>query len=300
MNLLDLFQRYQDNDVAIAYLESIRWKDGVMCPYCNSNKTCKHHVKDRKKKWQCWNCKHSFSVTVGTIFHHTHIDLNKWFWLISLMLNAKKRLSACQAARDLGMRRPTVWSMMHRIRKAMATDQAALLQGIVEMDECYVGGKPRKGDYDDDDKPKRGRGTKKIPVVGIVEREGEVRIESAKKIKLTSKNLMELVRKYVDPKKSLLMTDEYAGYKPMNKLLPHSTINHCYEYVRGTIHTNTIESFWAILKRGIIGQFHKVSEPYLQNYLYEFEYRHNRRKQHSQSIFEETLGRMVCVNEIYN
>lgn len=134
---------------------------------------------------------------------------------------------------------------------------------------------------------------KKIPIVGIVEREGELRIESAKKIKLTSKNLMELVRKYVDPKKSLLMTDEYSGYKPMNKLLPHSTINHCYEYVRGNIHTNTIKSFWAILKRGIIGQFHKVSEPYLQNYLHEFEYRHNRRKQHSQSTFEETLTRMV-------
>lgn len=160
MNLLDLFQRYQDNDVAIAYLESIRWKNGIICPYCNSDKTCKHHVSvgDKiRKRWQCQSCHRPFSVTVGTIFHHTHIDLNKWFWLISLMLNAKKGLSACQAARDLGMRRPTVWSMMHRIRKAMATDQATLLQGIVEMDECYVGGKPIKGDHDDDDKPKNRR-----------------------------------------------------------------------------------------------------------------------------------------------
>ncbi len=199
MSLLGLFQRFQDNEQAIVYLESVRWNGKPICTYCGSDKTCKHKT-GKSRRLQCWNCRKSFSVTVGTIFHHSHIPLNKWFWLISLMLNAKKGLSACQAARDLQMNRPTVWSMMHRIRKAMATDQAALLQGIVEMDECYVGGKPRKGDHDDDDKPKRGRGTKKIPVVGIVEREGELRIESAKKIKLTSKNLMELVRKYVDPK----------------------------------------------------------------------------------------------------
>lgn len=185
MNLLELFQRYQDNDDAIAYLESIRWKDGVICTKCHSDKTCRHDTKNRQKKWQCWNCHHSFSVTVGTIFHHTHIPLNKWFWLISLMLNAKKGLSACQAARDLGMRRPTVWSMMHRIRKAMETDQANLLKGIVEMDECYIGGKPRKenkkddDNNDDEDKPKRGRGTKKIPVIGMVEREGKVKVSKS-------------------------------------------------------------------------------------------------------------------------
>ena len=294
MNLLTLFQKFQDNDQAIAYLESIRWKSGVTCPYCQSDKTCKHQEKE-KKRWQCWNCQKSFSVTVGTIFHHSHIPLNKWFWLISLMLNAKKGLSACQAARDLGMNRPTVWSMMHRIRKAMQTEEAALLQGIVEMDECYVGGKPRKGDHDDDEdnKPKRGRGTKKTPVLGIVAREGEVRLESADKMRLTSHNLMEFVRKHVNPKLATLMTDEYTGYKRMKSLLPHETINHSKEYVRGTIHTNTIESFWAILKRGILGQFHWVSKKYLQSYLHEFEYRYNMRKQDSNVTFENVLERMI-------
>ena len=150
MNIFNFFQRFQYNEEAVKYLESVRWKDGVTCVYCGSDKVC-HHQEISKRRWQCWNCRKSFSVTVGTIFHHSHIQLNKWFLLMALMINAKKGLSACQAARDLGMNRPTVWSMMHRIRKAMESDQSELLKGIVEMDESYIGGKPRKTNKDDDD-----------------------------------------------------------------------------------------------------------------------------------------------------
>lgn len=299
MNLFSLFKEFEDNEKAVAYLESVRWKDGVVCPYCKSDKTCKHHVHNRSKKWQCWNCHKSFAVTVGTIFHRTHVDLNKWFWLIALMLNAKKGLSSCQAARDLDMRQKTIWSMMHRIRKAMATDQMDLLKGIVEMDECYIGGKPRKevkkdNDSDDDTPPKnkRGRGTKKTPVVGIVEREGNVKTQEFNGIKLTAKNLMELVRKSVDTENSTLMTDEYKGYHKMNAIIDHKAVFHAYEYVNGDIHTNTIESFWAILKRGIVGQFHKVSKTYLQNYLNEFEYRYNNRKQENDITFKNLIEKM--------
>ena len=275
MNLFGLFKEFADNDNAIAYLESVRWKDGVTCPYCKSDKTCKHHVHNRTKGWQCWNCRKSFSGTVGTIFHGTHVDLNKWFWLIALILNAKKGISSCQAARDLNMRQKTVWSMMHRIRKAMATDQMDLLKGIVEMDECY-----NDSDEDTPPKNKRGRGTKKTPVVGMVERDGNVKTQEFNGIKLTAKNLMELVRTSVDTENSTLMTDEYKGYHKMKNIIDHKAVFHAYEYVNGDIHTNTIESFWAILKRGIVGQFHKVSKKYLQNYLNEFEYRYNNRKQY--------------------
>jgi transposase-like protein len=290
MNILKLFQRFQHNEEAIAYLESIRWKDGIICPYCKSGKTCKH-----LKRWQCWGCHKSFSVTVGTIFHHSHIPLNKWFWLISLMLNAKKGLSSYQAARDLGMNRPTVWSMMHRIRKAMSTDQAKLLKGIVEMDETYVGGKPRKiKDKDDDEKPTspRGRGTKKIPVVGMVERGGNVKTIATSKFELKGKNLKKLVRQYVDLEETILVTDEYKGYLGMKNLICHLSVNHQKTFAEGDVHTNTIESFWAILKRGIIGQFHKVSKKYLQSYLYEFEYRYNRRNMNNAITFEHLLGVM--------
>lgn len=237
MNLFGLFKEFEDNNKAVAYLESVRWKNGIVCPYCNSAKTYKHNSESRTR-WQCSNCKKSFSVTVGTIFHHTHIALNKWFWLIALMLNAKKGISSCQAARDLNMRQKTIWPMMHRIRKAMATDHMDLLKGIVEMDECYIGGKPRKevkkSNGSDNEQPpqnKRGRGTKKTPVVGIVEREGNVKTQEFNGIKLTAKNLMDLVRKSVDTENSTLMTDEYKGYNKMNTIIDHKAVFHAYEYV---------------------------------------------------------------------
>ena len=293
MNLLQLFTKFQDNQQAIEYLEQIRWNENVFCVYCNSKKTCRHKEQN-KTRWQCWNCKKSFSVTVGTIFHHSHVPLNKWFMLIALILNAKKGLSAYQASRDLGIRRPTVWSMMHRIRNAMATDQGDMLKGIVEMDECYVGGKPRKESKKDDDDSKgnpRGRGTKKEAVVGAVERKGSVKIEHVSKMMLNTKGLLAFVRKNMDIAETLLVTDEYKAYNNMNKTIAHYSINHSYEYARGDIHTNTIESFWAILKRGIIGQFHKVSKKYLQQYLDEFEYRYNRRDQSGNDIFNNLLMR---------
>lgn len=294
MNLLQLFTKFQDNQQAIEYLERIRWSKEVICVYCNSNKTCKHKEQN-KTRWQCWNCKKSFSVTVGTIFHHSHVPLNKWFMLIALMLNAKKGLSAYQASRDLGIRRPTVWSMMHRIRNAMATEQGELLKGIVEMDECYIGGKPRKENKkDDDDKGNpRGRGTKKEAVVGAVERKGNVKVEQVSKMMLNAKGLLAFIRKNMDITETLLVTDEYTGYNKMNDKIAHYSVNHSREYVKGDIHTNTIESFWAILKRGIIGQFHKVSKKHLQKYLNEFEYRYNRRNLETKDVFNNLLMRAV-------
>jgi transposase-like protein len=294
MSILTIIQQFQDNDKAIAYLEQKRWGNKVICPYCDSDKTCKHQEKT-KSRWQCWNCCKSFSVTVGTIFHHSHIPLNKWFMLIALMLSAKKGISAYQAARDLDMRRVTVWSMMHRIRKAMATDQAKLLKGIVEMDECYVGGKPRKEKKDDDyEPPKRGRGTKKEAVIRAVERDGEVKVKQVSKSQLNNKGLMKFIRNHICDKATLI-TDEYRAYNGMEAIIKHERINHTYEYVNGNIHTNTIESFWALLKRGIIGQFHKVSKHYLQNYLDEFEYRYNRRKQDNHQVFENLIRRMCFI-----
>jgi len=214
--------------------------------------------------------------------------------LIALMLNAKKGLSSLQASRDLGLRPMTTWSMMHRIRRAMATDQSELLKGIVEMDECYIGGKPRKENKKDDDDSKgnpRGRGTKKEAVVGAVERKGSVKIEHVSKMMLNTKGLLAFVRKNMDIAETLLVTDEYKAYNSIGKTIAHYTINHSYEYARGDIHTNTIESFWAILKRGIIGQFHKVSKKYLQQYLDEFEYRYNRRDINTKDVFNNLLMR---------
>ena len=142
-SLVEIYRRFPDREAAIAHLEQTRWPNGIHCPACGADTVARKTEAGQQDRLQCWSCKRSFSATVGTIFHNSHIDLQRWFLLISLMLNAKKGLSAMQAARDLEMRRPTVWSMMHRIRAALV-DDGALLSGLVEMDEAYVGGKPRR------------------------------------------------------------------------------------------------------------------------------------------------------------
>ncbi len=143
------------------HLETVRWPGGPICPYCASPKASANRDASRNltdRRWQCQACSRSYSVTVGTIFHKSHVDLQRWFLLIALMLNAKKGLSSLQAARDLEMRQPTVWSMMQRVRDAMGRDEKEILRGLVEMDEAYVGGKPRKPNERDDDTPPAPRG----------------------------------------------------------------------------------------------------------------------------------------------
>ncbi|MDE2439287.1 MAG: IS1595 family transposase [Patescibacteria group bacterium] len=249
---------------------------------------------------QCWSCHKSFSATVNTIFHNSHVDLQKWFLLISLMFSAKKGLSAMQAARDLDMRRPTVWSMMHRIRAAMK-DDGKLLAGIVEMDETFIGGKPRKKNRRDDDTlggdtSKRGRGTDKEAVVGIIERNGKVKAKPVDKCDMTAEQMAAFIRASIDTAHSVLNTDEWNGYNGVNNMVIHRRVNHRREYKAddmfsaqyGSIHTNTIEGFWAIVKRAIYGQFHHVSKKYLGLYIGEIVYRFNNRR--NDNAFHDLLS----------
>jgi transposase-like protein len=283
-SIVEIYRRFPTPEAATAHLEKVRWGDDPSCPYCGCFTAARHNETGRAR-WQCWSCNKSFSVTVGTIFHNSHIDLQRWFLLISLMLNAKKGLSAMQAARDLEMRRPTVWSMMHRIREGLV-DDGKLLRGLVEMDEAYVGGKPRKKNRrDDDTNAPRGRATKKTPVVGAVERSGRMKARMVNKTEMMGDDMLALIKDWIDLPGTVLTTDEYPGYNGLNNVVAHRTINHSVSYVErdmfsgqfGAIHTNTIESVWAILKRAIIGQFHHVSPKYLPLYLKEIVYRYNSR-----------------------
>ena len=197
------------------------------------------------------------------------------------MLNAKKGLSALQLSRDLEINKNTAWRITMQIRKAMTQAEGrSLLTGIVEMDETYIGGKPRKGTKGDgpDGTHRRGRGTKKAPVIGAVERDGNVTAKAMRKDKMKGKHLRAFVKDRVDTSKASLITDEYKAYNGMAKVLPHAVIKHQKWYVDGDIHTNTIEGFWAPLKRGMFGQFHSVSRRHLQRYVDEFCYRYNLRK----------------------
>jgi transposase-like protein len=293
MNILEIFQNFKTQEQSIEYLENVRWKGQPSCPYCTSHKVSYHRSGDRTNhRWQCHLCRRSFSVTVGTIFHGTHIKLKNWFLILSLMLNAKKSASACQIARDLGMRRPTVWSIMHRIRKAMRTEESSLLKGIVEVDETYIGGKPRKQNKHKDSTPnKRGRGTKKTPIVGAIERGGRVVAETSNSRELSHYGLSRFIKKHINTKESVLITDEYKGYSRMNEIIQHETINHSYEYEKNGIHTNTMEGFWALVKRAWYGQHHHYSKRYTHLYVGEACFKYNARK--SKTTFQDTISRMV-------
>jgi transposase-like protein len=292
MNIIEVYKKFPSQASCIEHLETVRWKGTPTCPYCKSPKVT---AVKKEHRYHCNNCNTSFSVTVGTIFHKTKVDFQKWFVAISLVLNAKKGLSARQLGRDIQVTKDTAWFMGMRIRKAMA-EYGDLLEGIIEVDETYVGGKPRPGTINNPNASgtanKRGRGTKKIPVVGMAERGGRVH---AKVVKNTSQmTLSRLVRQNIDPEKAKVFTDEFSGYLKLAGFVEHKTVNHgAKQYVNGEVHTNTIEGFWALLKRGIVGQYHKVSAGHLPKYINEFTYRHNHRK--NAFVFEQTISRALGV-----
>jgi transposase-like protein len=288
MNIIQVFKKFPTQESCIEYLEQKRWGDTPICPYCESTNT--NNLK-KELRHHCNGCRKSFSVTIKTIFHDTRLPLQKWFLALCLVLNARKGISSCQLGRDIEVRQPTAWSMMRRIRNAMK-DNGELLSGIVEMDETYIGGKPRKKNKTDDDDfhNPRGRGTKKECVVGMIERDGKVKTTVQKRLRFT--DLKKIVDTNIDVLKSTLLTDDFKGYKPFKKVMPHYSVNHSKgEYSRNGINTNSIESFWAIVKRGMFGQFHWVSKGYLATYLNEFCWRFNNKD--NENNFDDLVGNML-------
>lgn len=297
MNIVEIMNRWPDQETAITHLEKVRWNGHPTCPYCNSDKVCVHASKDKSlPRWQCESCHRAFSVTVGTIFHHTHLSLQKWFLAMAIMLNAKKNVSNAQLARDLDLPYKTAWSLALRIRTAMVTDpaQKRLFKGIVEMDETYVGGKPRKPNKREDDKPNvRGRGTPKLPVVGMVERDGRVKVEVIQDRNLTQRALTAIAKAHVDIANVTLVTDEYIGYANFVRFMSHFRINHQQQFSRKGVHTNTIEGFWALVKRAWYGQHHHYSNKWAGHYISESAYKYNNRR--NQNTFSDLMSHMVGV-----
>ena len=277
MNLIDVFTKYPDQEACIEHLESICWGDEPACPICGSVDVARKVEPGRSGRWNCHDCKSSFNVLSGTIFQKTRIPLQKWFLAIGLMVNAKKSISSCQLARDLDLNQKTAWYMQTRIRVAMLQRERHLLQGIVEADETYIGGRPRKGNHRDDDKPsKPGRGTRKRLIVGAVERGGRVVARTG--TNLSGKALLKFITDNVEPAGSLLMTDEWRGYNGVKRVMNHAVINHSTAYVDGSIHTNTIEGFWSLLKRAWYGSHHHYGIPRTLLYVGEACWKYNERK----------------------
>lgn len=253
MNLLQIFHKYPDQEACIEHLENARWGNEPCCPHCGGIRVARKADQDRIGRWNCHDCKSSFNVLSGTIFEKTRVPLQKWFMAIGLMINAKKSISSCQLARDLELTNQTAWFMQQRIRAEMASKQSQIkLQGIIEGDETYVGGKRRKANTrkdrnDDNDnffghRTGRGRGFhKKVPVLGVVERGGNVVAKMAKNV--STKSILNFIKDHVEPEGSLLITDEFKSYNAVRKTMQHAVIKHRERYVDGKIHTNTIEGF---------------------------------------------------------
>lgn len=283
---------FPHEDACAAYLAENRWPDGITCPRCGNEDVRAHGQKTWH--WQCYKCSpggvgYRFSVLVGTVFENTNKPLREWFRVIHLMLTSKKGMSALQVMRYMGFGSyKTAWMMCHKVRAALQESDFRKLIGIVEVDETFVGGKAKnkhkgpggRGDWG-------GRGQKgKIVVVGAVKRKGNViaRVVAGNDYE----TLSSFIREAVSHKVSLICTDEHLGYKHLGREWPHGVIHHSKgEYVHGAIHTNTIEGFWSLIKRGIVGTFHKVSAKYLPLYVAEFQFRYNNRDN------EDIFGRAI-------
>ena len=279
MNLITVTERFPTQESCIAHLEQIRFGDEPFCPLCGAvGEGARKKEGLKVGRWNCHACKASFNVLSGTMFQGTHLPLQKWFCAIALIVNAKKSLSSCQLARDLNLNQKTAWYMQQRIRAEMASKQGRImLRGLIEADETYVGGRPRKRNKrDDDEQNPRGRGTKKTAVIGAVERSGKVVAEVADD--LSGKGVLAFIKRAIVPDASTLVTDEYGAYNVVRRIMDHCVIQHSERYVDGDLHTNTIEGVWSLLKRAWYGSHHHYTKHYTPLYVAEACYKYNHRK----------------------
>jgi len=293
ISLAEIFVRFSTDQQCLEYIEKMRWPDGIVrCTVCGNDKITKVERKADSKNRRKWfylcvekTCHNQFSPTSGTLFADSHLPLITWFHAIGLMLNAKKGISAKQLQRDLGIGGyKTAWYLNHRIREAMGTGDIPKLGGIVEIDETYVGGHIKgKGQV-------YARKQKQV-VMGAIQRGGELRLQHV--TGATVGNFREFIEENVSADVERVMTDQHRAYPAaLGELVDrHETVNHIIgEYVRGDVTTNSIESVFSLFKRGLIGQYHKLSAKHLQRYLTEFEYRFNRRG--DADVFIETVRRL--------
>lgn len=297
-SILDLVKTFPNEQSCIDHLEKLRWNGNVVSPFDNTSKVynCKGN------KYKCKNTGKYFNVRTQTIFDNTKMPLQKWFLAIWLVTSHKKGISSLQLGRDLDITQKSAWFMLQRIRNCFGIDNDTQLDNEVEVDETYVGGKNKNRHANKKVKNSQGRSSKdKTAVVGMVERKGKLTartVENVKSETLTN----EIIRNVKESAK--LYSDEWLGYKGVSRIYDHSIVKHNQsEYVNGRIHTNTIEGFWSLLKRGIVGIYHFTSKKHLQMYVDEFVFRYNTRKGTESNRFNLLLNNIenrITYKELIN
>ena len=299
MNLFEFQEKFPDESAVIQYFIKIRYKYGISCPHCAKEGRIYHRTA-RPKNFNCRNCDNDFSIFTGTIFENSCTDLRKWFHAINRMSHVgRKGVSALQLQREIGCTYKTCWRMLRLIRTAMGdTRTESIFNAIVEIDETYVGGKPRKGNkHGIGDNGailpnKRGRGTRKTPVVAVIERNSKrvvarVMLPNKEGKRLSSNQLLDILEEICN-NGTTVMTDQFSAYSILDREnrndMIRLSVDHNKTYVNGNVHTNNVESFWALLKRGLHGVYHNVSVKYLQHYVNEFVFRMNHRTKHAFNV----------------
>jgi transposase-like protein len=280
IDMIRLMTKYNNDDACRETLANLRWPDGITCPRCESKSIRNSYTRNQ---YDCGSCGYQFSITSGTIFHDSHLPLQKWFIAVYLMIESKKGISANQMKRTLDVSYKTAWYLCHRIRDAMTVDNPMPLSKIVEVDETWVGGKRKHVGH--------GYKGNKVVVAGAAQRGGEVRLEVIGD--RTREVLHNFIKKYTADNTEAIYTDDWPAYNGIaDEDTRHETVNHsAEEWVRGDVHTNYVENIWSLLKRSLVGSYHKVSKKHLDAYLDELEWRFNNRE--NPYLFRDTLLKLI-------
>lgn len=288
-SLPEIIRTFSNEDFCRRFLAMQRWHGKPVCPNCKSSK--KIYNIEENKRYKCSECKYKFSVTVGTFFENTKVKLGDWFVAIYICNSHSKGISSLQLAIDLNITQKTAWFMLHRIREGLREKAPHMLSNVVEADETYLGGKESNKHANKRTKGTQGRNTKtKQPVFGVMERGGKIIVQPVEDVR--GKTLKTIINENVKPN-TTIVTDEWKSYNGLHVNFKHLKVEHGKgEYVNGIAHTNNMENFWSLLKRGINGIQHSISQKHAHRYCNEYGYRHNNRNVLAVTRFINSLSNL--------